>query len=185
LSCEILFALVALRIVTIGACGASKIELSFGNRTMAMKKRPRGRPRKKQGGIEPWQFARVALVLFAYDDARKRGEKHRDAVTEAVDYVRHWDPDVRISESEARRILSNFRSRNSTNVLRFECSVSSKKELQRDRWIRKQLAALRSKKGVALPELPNTDLRKNALRLKIRVVRRPRYPRHNRKTSEK
>lgn len=148
-----------------------------------MEKKTRGRPRKEAGRIEPWQFTRAALVLCGYDEARKRGEKHRDAVTQAVDYVKQWDSDVRISETEVRRILASFQPKNGQFSLRFVRSVASKKQLRKHRWIRKKLAALQGKKGVTLPELPN--LSNGALRLKIRFVRRPRYPRHNRRTSKK
>jgi hypothetical protein len=148
-----------------------------------MEVRPRGRPRKGIGKIEPWQFVRAALVMCGYDEARKRGEKHRDAVAQAVAYVKQWDSAIRISETEVRRILASFRPKNDQFSFRFERSVASKNQLRKHRSIRKQLAELQGKKGVTLPELP--ELRKGALSLKIRLVRRPLYPRHNRRTSKK
>src|SRR5437016_4283629 len=68
-----------------------------------MEKRQRGRPKKKEGSIEPWQFGRLAKITSAYDEARRIGEKHSVAVREAVDSLRRSNPEMPISEAEVKR----------------------------------------------------------------------------------
>jgi hypothetical protein len=147
-----------------------------------MEKKPRGRPRKKDDSFEPWQFGRAAIVLSAYDDAREKGEKHSVAVRGTVATVRRCSPELPISETGVKRILSTFRSRKSRTILRFERSPLSEEDKPRRRWIWEQIAALEKKKGVTLPEPPvydETPLREKFL---IRFSERPDYPRHNRKS---
>src|SRR5438309_2090070 len=65
----------------------------------------RGRPRKngaKPGGM----LGREVIALGAYDEARRRGEKHVVAISEAVSAVRDCDSKMPISETEVRRILA-------------------------------------------------------------------------------
>jgi hypothetical protein len=52
---------------------------------METEKGSTGRPRKKEGRIESWQFARAVIVISGYDDFRARGEQHSVAVGQAVD----------------------------------------------------------------------------------------------------
>jgi hypothetical protein len=69
-----------------------------------------GRPRKN--GLQPhWMFERVLLVLFAYDRSRNVGNKHSTAIVEAVTFVREQNPQMPISESEVKRILARWRSK--------------------------------------------------------------------------
>jgi len=68
----------------------------------------RGRPSKK-GEIPKWMLRRETMIVYGYDDARKRGEKHAAAVKEAVRYVREADSFMRISETEVRRVLAYWR----------------------------------------------------------------------------
>ena len=119
----------------------TKFELTFCEITLETKQRPRGRPRKKEGSIKPWEFARAAMVSCAYDEDRGRGEKHSVAVRQAVNYVRRFDSEMPISESVVKRILATYRPQNSETMLRFERSVRSEEDLQKNRWIREQLAA--------------------------------------------
>ena len=70
----------------------------------------RGRPRKngaKPGGM----LGREVIALGAYDEARRRGEKHVVSISEAVSAVRDCDSKVPISETEVRRILACWRSK--------------------------------------------------------------------------
>ena len=65
----------------------------------------RGRPRKngaKPGGM----LGREVIALGAYDEARRRGEKHVVSISEAVSAVRDCDSKMPISETEVRRILA-------------------------------------------------------------------------------
>jgi hypothetical protein len=148
---------------------------------MEIKKRQRGRPRKEKDTIQFWQFARAAHVLYAYDDARGRGEKHSVAVQNAVDFVKHLNPEMSISRTEVKRILAALPPRGSETVLRFERSTLSEEEVKRRRWILEQLVMLQGKKGLTLPTRPNYDLAGNDAVFKFRFAERPNYPRHNRK----
>ena len=146
-----------------------------------MEKRRRGRPKKKEGSIEPWQFGRLAKVTSGYDEARKRGEKHSVAVRETVDSLRLGSPEMPISEAEVRRILSTYRPRESKTILLFERSVRSEADIQKYRLIREQIAALQEKKGITLPPLPVYDETRHSEKFTFRYAARPVYPRHNRK----
>jgi hypothetical protein len=148
-----------------------------------MEKRQRGRPRKQEDTIQPWQFGRAAHALCIYDEARGRGDKHSVAVAYTVDAMKKCNPAMSISQSEVRRILASWRPRGSHAVLRFERLSLSEENIQRRRWIREQLATLREKKGVTLPTPPDHDLARNTVAFTIRFAERPNYPRYNRKTS--
>ena len=69
----------------------------------------RGRARKNGQLIR--MLRRDPMIVYGYDQARNRGEKHAAAVEEAVRYVRETDPRLRISETEVRRVLARWRSR--------------------------------------------------------------------------
>jgi hypothetical protein len=70
----------------------------------------RGRPRKN--GLQPISVLnRVTLVTYAYDQARGAGEKHMAAITEAVEFIRKNHPSMKVSETEVKRILANYRSK--------------------------------------------------------------------------
>ena len=144
-----------------------------------MDKRPRGRPRKKEDSIEPWQFGRAAIVLSAYDEARESGEKHSSAVTSTVEFVRRSSPGVRISDGGVKRILSEFRPRGSGTILRFERSPLSEEDEQKRRFFRELRTALQREKGIEPPVYDEARRREKFL---IRFSERPNYPRHNRKT---
>jgi hypothetical protein len=49
------------------------------------------------------------MILSAYDRARRRGEKHSAAIAEVVLTVKAAWPEMRISETEVRRVLAEFR----------------------------------------------------------------------------
>jgi len=122
-----------------------------------MEKTQRGRPRKKEGSIESWQFARAAIVMCAYDEARENGQKHSVAVRCAVDSLRQCSLEMPISETEVKRILSTFRPRRSGIILRFERSILSEEDIKINHWIREQFAALQEKKGITLLAPPGYD----------------------------
>lgn len=76
----------------------------------------RGRP--KHDGRQPvWRMERVILAIYAYDQARKAGEKHSVAISEAVKYIRDTAPAMRVSETEVKRILATWRSKRSATCL--------------------------------------------------------------------
>ena len=152
---------------------------------MHIEKRPRGRPRKKQDSIEFWRFARAGIVISAYDEAREKGEKHSVAVRYALDSLRQRSPGMPISETEVRRILSTFRPRGSGTILRFERSTLSEEDIKKHQWIREQIAALQKEKGITLPQLPACGETRRREKFIIRLSKRPDYPRHNRKASNR
>ena len=71
----------------------------------------RGRPKKH--GVQPsWMLVRRMEVLYEYDQARQAGEKHASAVCSAVAAVRKRHPRMPLSQTEAKRILADWRRRN-------------------------------------------------------------------------
>src|SRR6266849_10518168 len=144
-----------------------------------MEKRQKGRPRKKEGSSEFWQFTRAAIVMWAYDEARENGQKHSVAVRHAVHFVKQLNWEMPISEAEVKRTLAAWRPRGSRTILRFERSVLSDEDVKLNRWIREQVAALQGKKGLILPAPPNYDLARSVAVFTISFAERPNYPRHN------
>jgi hypothetical protein len=69
-----------------------------------------GRPRKN-GQQDMRMLERITLALFAYGRARDAGEKHSVAISEAVKYVREVVPAMPISETEVKRIVAAWRSK--------------------------------------------------------------------------
>jgi hypothetical protein len=119
--------------------------------------------------------------MCAYDEARKKGEKHSVAVRAAVDSLRLDSSEMPISETEVKRILSTFRPRGSGAILRFERSPLSEEDIKRYRWMREQIAALQKEKGITLQVPPVYDETRRRVKFTIRFSERPDYPRHNRK----
>ena len=76
----------------------------------------RGRPRKN-GTREGWALHRALVALCAYDQARKAGEKYSAALKAGVTKVRQEFPGMPMSETQMKRILVEFRSKGSANVL--------------------------------------------------------------------
>jgi len=147
-----------------------------------MEKRQRGRPKKKADSMEAWQFVRAGIVMSAYDESREKDEKHRVAVTDAVDFFGRYWPQIPICATEVKRILSTFRPRGSGTILRFERSPLSEADIQRYRWMREQIAELEKEKGATVPEPPADDETRRREKFTIRFSKRPAYPRHNRKS---
>jgi hypothetical protein len=147
-----------------------------------MEKRPRGRPKKLNDSIKPWEFGRIAKVTSAYDDAREKGEKHSVAVRAAVDAVRSLNPGLPISETGVKRILSTHRPRGSERILRFDRVPFSEEDIKKSNLMREQSAAFAEKEGITLPQLPVFDATRPHEKFMIRFSERPDYPRYNAKT---
>ena len=147
-----------------------------------MEKRPRGRPKKIEGSMEPWQLGRAVRVLCAYEESRGKGEKHSDGVRHAVEIVKQSSPEMPISETGVKRILSTHRSKESKNILRFECLPFSEEDIKIYNSIREQIAAFAEKEDNTLPRLPVCDTTRRREKFLIRFSERPVYPRSNRKT---
>lgn len=148
-----------------------------------MKKRSRGRPRKIEGSIKLWQLGRQARVTCAYDESRGKGEKHSVAVKEAADAVRQCRPEVPISETGVKRILSTVRPRGSRTILRFERAPLVEEDIKKLRLIVEQVPDLQEKNDVTLAEPWVYNETRRREKFLIRFSERPDYPRHNRKTS--
>lgn len=141
-----------------------------------------GRPPKIEGVISYKDFKRAGIVTAVYDERRKDGEKHNVAVKEIVDFIKQHYPSMRISETTVRRILAEFRPRESHVILRFERSTLTGEDLTR--WqcrIQERLAHLSQTNELAPPPASDISPRKSVTVYRFRFEERPNYPRHNRK----
>jgi hypothetical protein len=134
-----------------------------------------GRP-AKHGVKDPRTLSRTLAVLYSFDRARARGEKYSAAIRESVASVRQLHPEMRISETEVKRILAEFRPRGARTILMAEYSVVEGEEA---RSIRNKLAI----RGF-LPEDPaqsthSEEVPKPLKRVTMRFLDAPNYPRHN------
>lgn len=148
---------------------------------METPKKQRGRPRKKPDTIPFWRFARGAMAVWAYDEARARDEKHSAAVQYAVDFVRQRHPEMPISATEVKRILATWRPRGAESILRFEPKTLTEEDIEKRRSILKLLGVFPKRTGAQLEVPRNDELAKGGITLTIRFAERPDYPRHNRK----
>ena len=143
-------------------------------------KKARGRPKKEEGREEFWRFMRTGIIISAYDEARRSGQKHRDAVTQAVDYVKQHQPEMAVSETVVKRTLATFRSRSDPITLRFQRSTVGKKKLTRLQSVLKLAHDLQCEMGLSVP-LSIQNFPKSLTAYKFGFAKRPRYPRHNRR----
>jgi len=143
-----------------------------------------GRPQKSKGVISAQDFARAGIAMSVYDEARENGQKHSVAVAQSVEFIKQRHPKMRISETEVKRNLAKFRPRNSQTILLFERSTPTEEELAKFRSIQERLRALQQEKGLRLAAPSGVDAAKPVTIYKIRFGERPKYPRHNRKTSK-
>jgi hypothetical protein len=143
-----------------------------------MKKR--GRP-PKNGVVGPERFLRALKVIHAYSKAREEGQKHSAAVKEAVEFVRQLDPKKSISETEVKRVLAEFRPRDSQVALTAEFLVLEGKDTAGRRSFLTQNPELAGTKSAT--KLTYKNLRKPLKSFKFGFRRRPNYTRHNAKTS--
>jgi hypothetical protein len=150
---------------------------------MKTAKRPRGRPKKEEGNVEFWRFVRAGMIVYAYNEARKRKQKHSAAVTEAVAYIRQHQPEMPVSETVVKRALATFRSRDSQTSLRFKRTTMGKRKLARLRLMLKQAHDRQGEIGLPVPSIQN--LPKSLTAYKFGYAKRPRYSRHNRKIPKK
>jgi hypothetical protein len=93
------------------------------------------------------------MVLCAYDHHRARGEKHSSAVTAAVSDVARQMPGMKISETEVKRVLAEYRSNGSEKVVTVTRGTTQREEaeswLDGIKWIAKQVGRLN---GCNFPE---------------------------------
>lgn len=138
----------------------------------------RGRP-NKDGAKPTWTLLRSVIVLCAYDRARHMGEKHSAAVAAAVSALRSQVPEMPISETEVKRVLAEFRSKDSGQALIFMEGIAQGREA--DAWFeRLEWAAEKSRGKWNVPSFPHDESKpRRLLTFAIQIGPRPRYPRHN------
>lgn len=140
----------------------------------------RGR-RKKNGARPCWMLLRTVMVLAAYDRARKRGEKHSVAIAETVLAVRTWAAEMPISETEVKRVLAEFRAKDSTSALIIKQGIAQPPEA--DSWFDDlKWAAEESRGTLKLPSFSHQSNPPRVRKFTIHVGPRPCYPRHNSKS---
>ena len=129
--------------------------------------------------MKPWEFGRLAKVSSAYDELRENGEKHSTAVTEVVVQLRQSSPEMPISETGVKRILSKFRPKEGGAILRFERSAMTQEDINRYHAVFEQAASALENMGMSSPQLPVYDKTRRRDKFLIRFSERPKYPRHN------
>jgi len=134
--------------------------------------------------MECTRFVPAGIVMAAYDEARQNDQKHSVAVRQAVEFVKQNYPELRISETAVRRILAEWRPRNSGTILRFERSTMTEEEVAKYRSVREQAAAFQQQIGPSVPLLPDINNPfKTATKFVFGFGERPNYPRSNRKVT--
>lgn len=136
----------------------------------------RGRPRKN--GAKPgWMFGRALVILYEYDKARAK-QKYTAAIEAAISGVRAWWPEMRVSATEVKRVLAEFRSKQlRTTILRVYRELVG---AEADEYLRRlteleKLCGLPAQLRSAKSEPPRVRI------LEIRMGPNPDYPRHNAK----
>ena len=139
------------------------------------------RGRRNKRGVRPgWMLLRSVMVLHAYDQARARGEKHSAAITETVSAVRSRVPGMPISETEVKRTLAEFRSKDCKRSWIISASIVHGQELDTRFENLKWIADI--SRGKFAVSIPGADFNPTRFRaLAIQVGPRPRSPRHNAK----
>jgi hypothetical protein len=146
-------------------------------------KKARGRPKKEEGREEFWRFVRAGMIAYAYNEARKRKQKHSAAVREAVAYIRQHRPEMPVSETVVKRTLATLGSRSDPITLRFQRFTVGKKKLVRLQSVLKLAHDLQREMGLPVP-LSIQNLPRSLMAYKFGFAKRPRYPRHNRKNQK-
>jgi hypothetical protein len=128
-----------------------------------------------------WEFRRVAKVSSLYAEFRGKGMKHSAAVTEVVAAFKRSMPEMPISESGVRRILSKYRPRGGGIILSFERASLNEEDIKRYGWMRALADAPVEKIGIPLAELPVHGEKYPREKVLLHFSERPNYPRINRK----
>jgi hypothetical protein len=136
------------------------------------------RGRRNKNGVKPgWMLFRIATVLHAYDQARSSGDKRSGAIAAAVGAVRSQALEMPISETEVKRILAEFRSKNSGRTLIITKSVARGPEL--DLWFDNlKWIAEKSPRQLGAPHLP--DYRSKPRQMRTLTIQRGPRPFHRR-----
>ena len=130
---------------------------------MAIKKKL-GRPRRIKGTISFWNFQRAGIVMSLFDEVRKKDQKRNCAIAQTVELIKQRNPELRISETEVKRILAAWRPKGSHTILHLECVMPNQEQL--------------AKQSDPLATVPS----KTVTVYRMSFDERPNYPRFNRKS---
>lgn len=133
----------------------------------------RGRPKKTPGDAKFSEFVRAIIFLASYHRARQEGEKHSAALSQAVEFVKQSRPDLAMSQTTAKRILSTFQSRTTDCVLTVERSALGEAEVER-------LQAMMAQVPSEFSDFHAKDFNPRT-KYVFGYAPRPCYPRHNAK----
>ncbi len=87
-----------------------------GSRNNQVIVRKRGRPR--MNGVQPvWMWARVIIVLDAFNEARNNGEKYEAAILAAVNAFKEQYPGLRMGPRRVKQILAEWQPAGSPMAL--------------------------------------------------------------------
>jgi hypothetical protein len=120
-------------------------------------------------------------VLYAFDQARAKGEKYSVAIRESVSFCRQIHPGEPISETEVKRILAEFRPEGVPTTFVSDYSVVDGEEAKR---IRRKLSFRGFLSEDQAESTPSEEDSKPLKRFTIRIAETPKYPRHNAKDPE-
>jgi hypothetical protein len=137
----------------------------------------RGRP-SKNGKKDPKFLARSMVVLAYFEEARKRGEKYETALAEVVERMSpgKWG---QISQTEVKRVLAQFQSRDAEEVFTAEVEPMTEEDIALHEEIVDFCAT------VMLPNFvqpPSVERMRQMKKLMLKIRPNSRYPRTNRKT---
>jgi hypothetical protein len=138
----------------------------------------RGRP-NKNGAKPGWMLFRSIMILAFYDQARARGEKHSAAIAAAVSKVRDRAPKRPISETEVKRVLAEFRSKDCGQTLIVTEGIAQGREAEI--WFEMlEWPAEESCRKWQVPSFSRDESKPRRLRtFTVQFGPRPRYRRHN------
>jgi hypothetical protein len=144
-------------------------------------KKKRGRPRKQVGEGSFKDFKRAGMVISAYDELRRKNEKHSVAVREAAEMLKQRHPKMPVSDTGVRRILAEYRPRESRTTLLFDRSIIIEAGRERLRRMLEQVQAAQPEQGAKADVSPEMELPTPRTKYMFRFGERPTYPRHNAK----
>jgi hypothetical protein len=127
------------------------------------------------------QFRRDQWLIWFYDEARQREEKHSAAVEEAVQEYREKFPDARVSSTTVKRALARHRPNWRLTALTPVPGNPDEQFLARLREVLKVVAIMKHEllgHPLPAPDAPDPQITNV---LDVCAGTRPIYPRHNKK----
>jgi hypothetical protein len=143
----------------------------------------RGRP-EQQGAKPGWMLNRIGVVLNAFRRARKRGEKYKAAVDQAIAAVKtELHPKMPISSGGVKRILAQWSPKSGFGMWVTEPRLLEGKEAE---WYSRMIRALSGSRNPVeiLKALADDSKQLKPMRISVRDFgfgEIPAYARHNAK----